>query len=529
MTPLLKAENITKTFPGVVANDSINLEVCPGEIQALLGENGAGKTTLVNILYGLYRPDSGQLYLNGQPVTINSPEEAIARGIGMVHQHFMLVRPLTVTENVMLGLKGFWPDRQAARERILDISRTYHLAVNPDARVSTLSVGIEQRVEIIKALYRGARLLILDEPTAVLTPQESASLFAVMRRLAQEGSAVIFITHKLDEVMAVSHRVTVLRDGRAIATLNTADTGQAELAQMMVGREITFRQQKPPSTPGRAVLDIENLAATNDRGSPALRSLSLKVHAGEIVGLAGVEGNGQRELAETIAGLRQPQGGEIRINNRDTTHLPAGDLLHRNIAYIPEDRQREGLSLGFKLSENLIARSFRRRPFSVFGWLRHQPIRAYARQLIKRFDIRTPGPEIETGNLSGGNQQKAVVARELSQTPDLIIAAQPTRGLDVGATEFVESQLLAQRARGAAVLYISTELEKLLNLSDRIAVIHRGEIMGIVSPDQVTPETLGLMMTGTRKDNINNPKLKPPSQGRRTAGDEGERWLPSHE
>lgn len=496
----LRMENITKTFPGVIANDQVNLEVRPGEIHALLGENGAGKSTLMNVLYGLYRPDGGQIYIEDRPVDIHSPDDAIELGIGMVHQHFMLVRPLTVTENIILGLpgdRGIVIDYDAAKERINELSETYGLIVDPDAKIRDLSVGIEQRVEIIKALYRGARLLILDEPTAVLTPQEIEGLFAIMRRLVEAGNAIIFITHKLDEVMEISDRVTVLRAGTAVNTVDTADTDKRELARMMVGREVLFRVDRPPAEQGDVVLDVRNLVVHDDRGVPAVRNLSLTVNAGEVVGLAGVDGNGQKELAEALTGLRRPEQGSVIINGRNVTNMDAGQLLKFNIAYVPEDRQREGLVLDFSLSENVIAKRFRHRPFSVRGFLRRPPIRDYTQDLIKRFDVRTPGVEMEAKTLSGGNQQKLVVARELAEEPALIITAQATRGLDVGATEFVEQQVLEQRSHGAAVLYISTELEEIFKLSDRIAVIHRGEIMGIVQPDEVTPEELGLMMAGT--------------------------------
>lgn len=502
----LRIENITKAFPGVVANNQISLDIRYGEIHALLGENGAGKSSLMNILYGLYQPDSGQIYLNEETVTIHSPEDAIAKGIGMVHQHFMLAPPLSVTENVMLGLpgaKGILLDYRSTKAKILEISRMYGLEVDPDAQVWNLSVGIQQRVEIIKALYRGAKLLILDEPTAVLTPQEIEGLFEMMQRLTADGNSIIFISHKLDEVMTISHRVTVLRAGEAVATVDTTQTGKAELARMMVGRDVLFRIEKPITKTGKAILKITDLVVNDDRKLPAVRHVSLDVCQGEIVGLAGVDGNGQKELAEAIAGLRPPEQGVICINDHDTTRLDASELLRFNMAYIPEDRQREGLALGFKLSENLISKNFWRRPYSIRGLLRHKPIRQHARELLKRFDVRAPGAEVEAKTLSGGNQQKVVLARELSEEPDLIIAAQPTRGLDVGATEFVENRLLEQRSRGAAILYISTELEEIVNLSDRIAVIHRGEIMGIVRPDEVTLEELGLMMAGARRQERN--------------------------
>jgi len=496
----LRMENITKTFPGVIANDQVNLEVRPGEIHALLGENGAGKSTLMNVLYGLYRPDEGQIYIEDRPVEIDSPDDAIELGIGMVHQHFMLVRPLTVTENIILGLpgdRGIVIDYEAAKKRINGLSEIYGLVVDPDAAIRDLSVGIEQRVEIIKALYRGARLLILDEPTAVLTPQEIEGLFAIMRRLVEAGNSIIFISHKLDEVMEISDRVTVLRAGTAVDTVDTADTNKRELARMMVGREVLFRVDRPPAEQGEVVLDVRDLVVNDDRGVPAVRNLSLSVRAGEVVGLAGVDGNGQKELAEALTGLRRPEEGTVLINGRDATKMDAGQLLQFNIAYVPEDRQREGLVLDFSLSENVIAKRFRRRPFSARGFLRRPPIRRYAQELIERFDVRTPGVEMEAKTLSGGNQQKLVLARELAEEPALIITAQATRGLDVGATEFVEQQVLEQRSHGAAVLYISTELEEIFKLSDRIAVIHRGQIMGIVRPDEVTPEELGLMMAGT--------------------------------
>jgi len=499
----LRMENITKTFPGVLANEDIHFDVRHGEIHALLGENGAGKSTLMNVLYGLYQPNHGQIFLDDQRVTLHSPDDAIARGVGMVHQHFMLVPPLSVTENVILGLpggRGILLDYAGAKNRIEEISRTYGLEIAPDAIIRDLSVGTQQRVEIIKAIYRGAKLLILDEPSAVLTPQEIEGLFAVMRRLVSDGkNAIIFISHKLDEVMEISNRVTVLRDGKAVATVNTSDTSKVELARMMVGREVIFRISKPAVPVGDVILDIRNLVVNDDRGVAAVRDLTLELRSGEVVGLAGVDGNGQKELADALAGLRTPESGSISILGKDTTRMTASDLLTLDLAYVPEDRQREGLTLTFSIAENLVSKSFWRRPFATRGFLHRGVIKDNATNLIERFDVRTPSIDLAARTLSGGNQQKVVLARELAAQPRLVVVAQPTRGLDVGATEFVEQRVLEQRARGAAILYISTELDEILNLSDRIAVIHRGEIMGVVRPEEVTVEELGLMMAGSKK------------------------------
>ncbi len=499
MTSLLRVEEITKVFPGVVANDHITLEVGAGEIHALLGENGAGKTTLVNLLYGLHQPDSGRIILRGREVHLRSSREAIALGVGMVHQHFMLIPPLTVVENIVLGMRSPREpllDLGSASREITRLSLAYGLEVDPAAFVWQLSVGRQQRVEIIRALYRGAELLILDEPTAALTPPEIRQLFNIVRRLKREGHAVIFISHKLDEVMEIGDRVTVLRDGRVVSTVETARTNKAELARMMVGREIVFRLDKPPVMPGEVVLQVRDLRVLNDRGQPALRGLSLDVHRGEIVGVAGVDGNGQRELVEAIAGLRPVAGGEIKIGGQAATYGSPGDFLHRDVAHIPEDRHKMGLVLDFSVSENLISRLFARPPFARSGFMSWKAIHRNAENRMEEFDIRAPHPAAKAGALSGGNQQKVILARELSRAPDLILAAQPTRGLDVGASEFVARRLLDQRARGAAILYVSTELEEVLALSDRLAVLHRGELMGLVRPGEVTEEELGLMMAG---------------------------------
>jgi len=500
--PLLQVEEVTKIFPGVVANDKISLDVAAGEIHALLGENGAGKTTLVSSLYGLHRPDSGRIKLRGKEIALRSSRDAIALGIGMVHQHFMLVPPLTVAENIVLGMRSPREPLLSlgpASKEIERLSRTYGLEVDPVAQVWQLSVGMQQRVEIVKALYRGADLLILDEPTAVLTPQEIHELFTVLRRLTAEGHAVIFISHKLDEVIRISDRVTVLRDGRVVDTVATANTSKAALARMMVGRDVLFQLEKPPAKPGETVLSVHDLAVMGSRGQMAVRNVSFDLHKGEVLGVAGVDGNGQSELVEAIAGLRPSVAGQISISGRTLAAFEPSDLVELNVAHIPQDRQQVGLVLDFSVSENLVARLFARLPFARAGFLRWNAIRENANGLIKDFDIRVPNSEVKARALSGGNQQKVILARELSRAPDLILASQPTRGLDVGATEFVEGRLLEQRARGAAIIYVSTELDEILSLSDRIMVLHRGEIMGMVRPGEVTEEEMGLMMAGEKR------------------------------
>ncbi len=502
MTPFLRLEGITKIYPGVVANSDISLQVGKGEIHALLGENGAGKTTLVSILYGLQRPDAGRIFLRGKPVHLHSSRDAIALGIGMVHQHFMLVPPLTVAENIVLGLRSPREpllDLKAASRKITKLSQEYGLEVDPAAKVWQLSVGMQQRVEIIKALYRGADLLILDEPTAVLTPQEIRELFIILRRLKAEGHSIIFISHKLDEVTGITDRVTVLRDGCVVSTVETAQTNRASLAQLMVGRDVLFRLDRPPAQPGDVALSVRGLKVNDDRGQLAVRGMSFDVRRGEVVGVAGVDGNGQRELVEAITGLRRVVGGEFAVNGVVRTAIDPSDLLDLDVAYIPEDRQRVGLVMDFTVGENLVSREFRLLPYARHGLLNWRAIRQHGQSHIKEFDIRVPGPDVKARALSGGNQQKVVLARELSRQPALLIASQPTRGLDVGATEFVERRILEQRARGAAVLYISTELEEILSLSDRIVALHRGEVMGIVRPSEVTPEALGLMMAGEKR------------------------------
>jgi simple sugar transport system ATP-binding protein len=500
--PLLELRGITKRFPGVLANDHIDLVVGKGEIRALLGENGSGKTTLMNVLYGLYQADAGEIFFEGRPLTVNSPGQAIEAGIGMVHQHFMLVQAFTVTENVILGMK-------AKREPLLGLaeaeaevkalSEKYGLKVDPKAKIWQLSVGEQQRVEILKALHRKARLLILDEPTAVLTPQEAEELSTILRSLAAEGRSIIFISHKLNEVMGVSDRVTVLRAGRVIDTVETARTSEAELAKMMVGREVIFRIDKKPADPKEIVLEVDALKAANQKKLPALRGVSLKVRAGEILGIAGVDGNGQHELAECIIGVRRADGGRVSVCGQDIVGLNPRQVAQRGVGVIPADRHHQGLVLNLQLAENIMFGNFYCRPYSHRGFLNLGKMVEIADGLIEDYDIRTPSSAVEVRNLSGGNQQKVVLARELSRSPKLIIAALPTRGLDVGATEFVHRKILDARDRGAAILLISTELEEILTLSDRIAVLYEGEVMGVVPREAADVNELGLMMAGAKR------------------------------
>jgi len=501
---ILQLENITKVFDGLVVNDHISLDIQEGEIHALLGENGAGKTTLMNILYGLYHPDDGEIQLRGEPVRLSSPKDAIEQGIGMVHQHFMLIPTFTVTENIILGLGSLRRpllDLESAAERISSVSSEYGLDVDPAAQVCNLSVGAQQRVEIVKALYRGADLLILDEPTSVLTPQEVEGLFGVLRRLTAEGHSVIVITHKLDEVMDISDRVTVLRDGRLVATVRTADTTKEDLARMMVGRDIVFMVQKESRTPGETVLEVTGLEVDlhDERCTVGLKGLSLAVRRHEILGLAGVGGNGQSELAGAVTGLFKPARGKITILGQDVSAGGTKEVIDLNVARIPEDRQAQGLVPDFAVAENLICTHFSEPPLSRRTFLDLPAIGKLADALIREYDIRPPQPSLLARQLSGGNQQKLILARELYRDPDLIIAVQPTRGLDVGATEYIYKELLKHRDRGAAVLLISTELEEILTLSDRIAVIFEGEILGIREAGEATIEEIGLMMAGVRQ------------------------------
>jgi simple sugar transport system ATP-binding protein len=503
---LLEMRGICKTFPGVVANDEIDFEVKPGEIHALLGENGAGKTTLMRILYGLYEPDGGAILLRGESVHIGSPQDAIALGIGMVHQEFMLVPTFTVAENVALGLGRTTEQLRLAplKQRINELAASHGLAVDPDARIEHLSIGVQQRVEIVKLLCRNASLLIMDEPTAVLTPQETEGLFENLSSLAGEGHSVIFITHKLDEVMAVSDRVTVLRSGKVVGTQMVGATSPRELAEMMVGREVLFALEKPPLSPGEPVLQVENLHALDDRGLPALRGVSLDVRQCEIVGIAGVDGNGQPQLAEALAGLRKVHSGRITIAGSDVTRQPPAKRYAKGMAYVPADRRGVGTVSTQDLCCNCILGQCEE--FSTGGgWVLSRPkILQHAARVVSTFDVRTPGTDLVAGKLSGGNLQKLLLGRELMRQPKLLVVEQPTRGLDVGATEYVRARILEARQGGSAVLLISSELEEILELSDRIAVMYEGQIMGMLPNEDPDIRLIGLMMAGSHRQTTEN-------------------------
>ena len=510
MTAYLELKRISKSYPGVLANDAVDLSVEAGEIHALVGENGAGKSTLMRILYGLEHADGGEILLEGQPVQIPNPHVAIANGIGMVHQHFQLIPPLTVAENVALGLEpthnGFI-DRAALIERVGEISQQFGLEVNPTQRVQDLSVGIRQRVEILKLLYREARLLILDEPSAVLTPQEVESLFEVIQRLAAEGRTTIFITHKLPEVMAICQRATILRRGRVVGVLNVADTSPAEIARLMVGTDVEPIRRQEEAQPAALELCLDSLSALDDRGLQALSDVSLEVYGGEIVGLAGVAGNGQQELLEVLIGLRQLTAGKIWLGDTDCTQLAGRQRRERGLAIIPEDRKVEGLSDALNIWENLVSTRYYRSPQSHYGFMHIGQIRDRAAALMRQFDVRASGPNIQLGTLSGGNAQKAVIARELALQPRALIAAQPTRGLDVGAARYVHEQLLALRAAGLAILLISADLDELLSLSDRFLTLFEGRIVGELSSTEATRTKLGLLMAGHSLEEEKEPEV----------------------
>jgi general nucleoside transport system ATP-binding protein len=499
----LEMRGITKRFPGVLASDHIDFDVKSGEVHALLGENGAGKSTLMKILYGLYHPDEGEILLNGKPVSILSPNDSINLGIGMIHQHFMLVQTLTVAENVALGLpssRGPLTDLDRVSKRIVELADIYGLRMDPGAYIWQLSVGQQQRVEIIKALYRGAALLILDEPTAVLTPQEVDELFVIMNQMVRDGHALIFISHKLHEVVEISNRVTVLRDGRKMGTRPTSEVTKQILANWMVGREIGFAPDRGNVERRECRLQLDQVSCGSDRGTPGLREVNLEVYSGEILGIAGVSGNGQRELAESITGLRKITGGRVTLEGEDVTNFAPGEITDRMLSYIPEERMRDGMITNFTVAENLILREHQKQPYSHSGFLNLRDIATHSNELIKKFHVKTPSRDTLAKNLSGGNIQKVVLARELSRNPRVILAAQPTRGLDIGATEYVREQLLEQRRQGAAIMLISEDLDEIFALSDRIVVIYEGQIMDIVSRESATPEKLGLLMAGVHPD-----------------------------
>ncbi|WP_136603999.1 ABC transporter ATP-binding protein [Paenibacillus dokdonensis] len=501
-TPVVELKQITKRFPGIVANDSISLKLHKGEIHALLGENGAGKSTLMNIVFGLYQPDEGGIEVNGEPVMIDSPNKAIELGIGMVHQHFKLVQPFTVTENIVLGMEpkkmGVHLDYKTSVAKIKKLSDQYGLKVNPNAKIQDISVGMQQRVEILKTLYRGADILIFDEPTAVLTPQEISELMGIMKRLVEEGKSIILITHKLKEIMQISDTVTIIRRGKVIDTLKTAETNPNELAEKMVGRSVSFKVDKKPATPKETVLEVRNLTLKNKDGIAVLNGLNLNVRAGEILGIAGVDGNGQSELIEALTGLSHVDNGIIELKGKDITNKNPRHITESGVSHIPEDRHKHGLVLDFSMSENMVLETYYQSPYNKGGFLNKSAIDKQASRLIEHFDVRTPSIETKARSLSGGNQQKAIIAREIDKNPDLLIAAQPTRGLDVGAIEFVQKQLVAQRDQGKAVLLISFELDEIINVSDRIAVIYEGQIVGEVLPEQTNDQELGLMMAGSK-------------------------------
>jgi ABC-type uncharacterized transport system ATPase subunit len=499
MEKVVEMRGITKVFPGTIANDNVDFDLLQGETHVLLGENGAGKTTLMNILYGLYKPEKGEIYVKGKLVNINNPNDAIKLGIGMVHQHFMLVHNFTVAENIILGSeprKGIRLDMDKAIKDVEEIAKKYGFAIDPNAVIEDISVGQQQKVEILKALYRGAEILILDEPTAVLTPQEIEELGVIINNLKQEGKSVILITHKLKEVMSMSDRVTIVRRGKVTGVVNTKDTTIDQLAELMVGRKVNLVVEKKEANIGDEILNIENLVAHDHRGLPAVNGLNLTVRRGEIVGIAGVDGNGQTELIEVLTGLRKPQSGRVTLNGKDIFGKSPRYISEVGLGHIPEDRHKRGLVLKYSLFENSVLGTHYKKPFSKGIVMNYKAIKEHCEKLIKEFDVRTPNSEVNASALSGGNQQKLIAAREIAKDPDLLIAAQPTRGLDVGAIEYIHKRLVQERDNGKGVLLVSLELDEVLALSDRIAVIYDGKIVAVLDRKDANEQLLGILMAG---------------------------------
>ncbi|MEJ6527011.1 ABC transporter ATP-binding protein [Exiguobacterium sp. USCH10] len=503
MEYVIEMLNIRKEFGTFVANDNITLQLRKGEIHALLGENGAGKSTLMNVLFGLYQPEGGEIRVHGKKVDIENPNIANELGIGMVHQHFMLVEKFTVTENIILGLEpksGVTIDRATARKKVMDISEQYGLKIDPDAKIEDISVGMQQRVEILKTLYRGADILIFDEPTAVLTPQEIQELIQIMKRLIAEGKSIILITHKLKEIMQVADRCTVIRRGRYIGTVEVDETvNEDSLAEMMVGREVNFDAEYSKADPQQVVLDVQGLVVKDSRGLKVVEGLDLQIRAGEVLGIAGIDGNGQTELIEAISGLKKPESGKVLLNGKDVTGHTPRKMTEAGIGHIPQDRHKHGLVLDYSIRDNMVLQTYYKEPFSKRGLMNYKAVAEKAKALIEKFDVRTPSIDVPARALSGGNQQKAIIAREVDRSPDLLIAAQPTRGLDVGAIEFIHEQLVKEREKDRAVLLISFELDEILHVSDRIAVLYEGKIVGIRDPKETTEQELGFLMAGGQR------------------------------
>ncbi|ENY99840.1 hypothetical protein HMPREF1092_02976 [Clostridium thermobutyricum] len=505
MSYVVEMLNIRKEFAGIVANDNITLRLKKGEVHALLGENGAGKSTLMSVLFGMYKPEKGQIKINGEEVKITSPNKANELGIGMVHQHFKLVENFTVTENIILGNEpkklGLVVDKEKAAKKILEISKKYNLNIDPYAKIEDISVGMQQRVEILKMLYREANVLILDEPTAVLTPDEISELMNIIRDLIKEGKSIIIITHKLREIKAIADKCTVIRRGKYIGTVDVKDTTEAKMAEMMVGREVSFKVEKKEAKPGKTVLKIDNLSVMNNKKVLGLKNFSIEARAGEILGIAGVEGNGQSELVEAITGMRKIHDGNIELLGENIETLSIRNRIDKGISYIPEDRHKRGLVLDYSLEENIVLKSYKNKPFSNKGILNRKAIREYAKEIIKAFDVRSgEGEKTIVRSMSGGNQQKAIIGREIEADPKLLIAVQPTRGLDVGSIEYIHKRLVEERDKGKAVLLVSLELDEVLNVSDRIAVVNAGELIGIVNASETNENEVGLMMAGVKEE-----------------------------